>query len=274
MSGAIIVEGIKKHLPELAKMKQRIIIFRATGIGMNAPPQMAAETSSDSSDGQGPAPTMNPKPEFQQHAAMRIPGWPPAVSLNNAAHRPVITIAPGERQFFRVINASGHRTLRLNVEGEKVQVVAIDGYALDTYPGTPFITESDVCHHSAGRSRRIVVTGPPRAAGRSFRTLCYFTGPDGDADPYIFGSSDLVAPKRRRDKAAISQPSRLPSASRCLQGYYNTKLPPPAGRNDWWSSAKMPKPRFFINGKSFKMSDPSRCTSSTKAPRKRGTSKT
>ncbi len=39
MSGAIVVEGIEKHLPALQKMKQRLIIVRATGIGINAPPR-------------------------------------------------------------------------------------------------------------------------------------------------------------------------------------------------------------------------------------------
>ena len=47
----------------------------------------------------------------------------------------MITIAPGEKQFFRVVNATGHKTLKLNVEGENVQLVAVDGFALDTYPG-------------------------------------------------------------------------------------------------------------------------------------------
>ena len=33
MSGALVVEGLTRHLPGLAKMRQRIIIVRATGNG-------------------------------------------------------------------------------------------------------------------------------------------------------------------------------------------------------------------------------------------------
>ena len=31
----------------------------------------------------------------------------------NGAYQPIITIAPGEKQFFRVVNATGHKTLKL-----------------------------------------------------------------------------------------------------------------------------------------------------------------
>ena len=39
MSGAIVVEGLERHLPGLSKMKQRLIVVRATGIGDDAQPQ-------------------------------------------------------------------------------------------------------------------------------------------------------------------------------------------------------------------------------------------
>ena len=108
MSGAIIVEGLERHLPGLSKMKQRLIVVRATGIGDDVQPQHSNT---------GPCTT-------KDHLT---------VSLNDAV-RPDITIAPGEKQFFRLLNATGHKTLRLNIEGEKLELVAIDGFALDTYP--------------------------------------------------------------------------------------------------------------------------------------------
>ena len=144
----------------------------------------------------------------------------------NGAYRPDITIAPGEKQFFRVVNATGHKTMRLNVEGEKVEVVAIDGFALDTYPGTPpTLTESSVIMPPACRAE-FVVTGPTSGHAK-FQTLCYNTGPDGDRR-----SIPLAGPYRARRStirpAAISQTVPLPSANRCLHNAYTTALPPPS----------------------------------------------
>jgi len=246
MSGAIVIEGLEKHIPELAKMKQRLIVYRATGVGQNLRVRSGMDDMSSASTDD--MPDMNPTPHFSNTQPCGFRDglqW----SLNGAAH-PVITIAPGERQFFRVINASGHRTLRLNIQGEKVQVVAIDGYALDTYPGTPFITESDVIIPPAARAE-FVVTGPKSGRAR-LRTLCYFTGPDGDADPYIW-LGDLVAPKHSAGGDFSTKP--LTVGAPLPANYYNTKLPPPSVKRLVVFSENA-KPHFFINGKSFKMSDP------------------
>src|SRR5579863_953134 len=105
MSGAIIIEGLTKHIPELAKMKQRLIVYRATGVGQNLRVRSGMDDmSSGSSDDM---PDMNPTPNFTNTQPCGFRDglqW----SLNGAAH-PVISIAPGEKQFFRVVNASGHR---------------------------------------------------------------------------------------------------------------------------------------------------------------------
>ncbi len=239
MSGAIVIEGLTRHLPELAKMKQRLIIVRATGIGVNV---RRMEDDGDS-DSMGPDDGM--KPQFTNTAPCTFKDGL-TVTLNRAYH-PVITIAPGERQFFRVVNATGHKTLRLNVEGEKVQLVAIDGYALDSYPGTPpTLTESSVIIPPASRAE-FVVTGP--ASGRAkFRTLCYNTGPDGDPDPYIW-LADLVAPKKGHESGDFS--ARPIAAGEPLpQNAYTTDLPPPAAKRLVVFSENS-KPRFFINGRSF-----------------------
>jgi suppressor of ftsI len=249
MSGAIVIDGLEKHIPELARMKQRIIVVRSTGIGQNIRPRndMADMDDTDDSDSM---PADDVKPNFTNtHPCSFRDGL--LTSLNGAT-RSVITIAPGERQFFRVVNATGHKTLRLNVSGEKVQVVAIDGFALDSYPGTPpTLTESSVIIPPAARAE-FVVTGP--ASGRArFRTLCYYTGPNGDADPYIwFG--DLMAPKHRQDGGDFST-APLKVGAPLPSNFYNTALPPPVAKRVVVFSENA-KPRFFINGKSFKLGAP------------------
>ena len=222
MSGAIVIEGLTHHLPELAKMRQRLIIVRATGIGVNAP---------------RPGFTNTQPCTFKDGLTVTL----------NGAYQPDITIAPGEKQFFRVVNATGHKTLRLNIEGVKVQVVAIDGFALDTYPGTPpTLTESDVIMPPASRAE-FVVTGPASGHAR-FRTLCYNTGPDGDADPYIV-LGHVVAPKHGRNGGDFST-SPIAAGAPLPQNAYDTALPPPSVKR-LVILTENAKPHFFINGQSY-----------------------
>ncbi len=249
MSGAIIIDGLTRHLPGLAKMKQRLIIVRATGIGGE---DTAATEMSD--DGMPEMSGMsNPGGAVPLHTNTAPCTTKDGlhVTLNGATH-PVITIAPGEKQFFRVVNATGHKTLRLNVEGEKVEVVAIDGFALDTYPGTPpTLTESSVVMPPASRAE-FVVTGP--ASGRTkFQTLCYNTGPNGDPDPYIW-LGDLAAPKGRPGSGDFSN-RPLTVGEPLPQNVYTTALPPPVAKRLVVFSENS-KPRFFINGKAFTMKSP------------------
>ncbi len=251
MSGAIVVEGLTRHLPELAKMKQRIIIVRATGIGGDDPAMTMDDDGMPGTQGTSEAPgAAEVRPQFSNTQPCTFKDGL-KVSLNGARH-PVITIAPGEKQFFRVINATGHKTLRLNVPGEKLDVVAIDGFALDTYPGTPpALSESSVIIPPAGRAE-FVVTGP--ANGRAkFQTLCYNTGPNGDPDPYIW-LADLVAPKNHRASADFAN-RPLTVGEPLPANEYTTALPPPAVKRLVVLSEDN-KPHFFINGKSFNIKAP------------------
>ena len=249
MSGAIVIEGLARHLPGLAKMKQRLIIVRAIGTG--------GEDTSTGMDDDG-MPEMNGVADTGGGVRPQHTNTAPCstkdglrVTLNGVSH-PVITIAPGEKQFFRVVNATGHKTLRLNVQGEKVEVVAIDGFALDSYPGTPpTLTESSVVIPPASRAE-FVVTGP--ASGRAkFQTLCYNTGPNGDPDPYIW-LGDLVAPKSRQDGGDFSSQA-LTVGEPLPQNVYTTALPPPSAKRLVVLSENG-KPRFFINGQAFTMKAP------------------
>ncbi|HZV76352.1 MAG TPA: multicopper oxidase domain-containing protein [Candidatus Babeliales bacterium] len=255
MSGAIVVEGLARHLPELAKMKQRLIIVRATGIGaddpdavkmddMSAMDNASSDNASSDSDSESAQPLLtNPAPCTTKDGLK--------VSLNGVSH-PDITISPGERQFFRVLNATGHKTLALNIEGEKVEVVAIDGFALDTYPGTPpTLTEATVVIPPAGRAE-FVVTGP--ASGRAkLRTLCYNTGPNGDPDPNLW-LGDLVSPKDRQDGGDFTT-GPLRAGEPLPLNAYTAALPPPAAKRLVVLSENS-KPRFFINGQSFSIKAP------------------
>jgi suppressor of ftsI len=249
MSGAIVIEGLTRHLPELANMKQRLIVVRATGIGVNVRREddddMADMSAASATPGMGRiAPQFSNTQPCTFHDGL-------TVTLNGAYH-PDITIAPGEKQFFRVVNATGHKTLRLNVQGEKVEVVAIDGYALDTYPGTPpTLTEPAVIIPPAGRAE-FVVTGP--ASGHAkFQTLCYNSGPNGDGDPYLY-LANIVAPKKRNDGGDFSN-RPITVGEPLPQNAYTTNLPAPAAKRLVILSENN-EPHFFINGKSYSVKAP------------------
>jgi FtsP/CotA-like multicopper oxidase with cupredoxin domain len=243
MSGAIVVNGLERHLPALAKMRERIIVVRDNGF-------------SDADDVQRDAGGMDGMSGMARVRPRVINSEPcgPEFGVTttlNGVFQPVITIAPGEKQFFRVINATGHKTLKLAVDGTKLEVVAIDGFALDTLPGTPpTLPESSAIVPPAGRVE-FVVTGPHSPVAK-FRTLCFDTGPAGDRDPKLELAS-LMPPKR-----GVSPQSRVPEALRVgaplPQNAYTAHLPPVSAHRVVIFSEGPSK--FLINGKVFSMSDP------------------
>jgi suppressor of ftsI len=243
MSGAILVEGLEKHFPALAKMRQRIVIVRATGVGINAVPQ-------DDDMGGMPMPSSTTRPlnsnthpcSFNDHLTVTL----------NGAYQPLITIAPGEKQFIRLINATGHKPLNLNVQGGTMQVVAIDGYALDTYPGTgPTETVTNLLVPVAARAE-FIITGAKSGHTR-FRALCYNTGPDGDPDVAVFLAHMQSAAHGSHGGYFSNEPLRV--GAPLPQNVYTEKLPAPSATRLVVFSEDQ-KPHFFLNGKSFHMNSP------------------
>ncbi len=251
MSGAIVVEGLEKHLPSLAKMKERIIIVRATGVGENANPRgddedVDANTSS--------MPGMNMSGESQVAKPQVVNSEPCGSDLGltttlNGAYQPVITIGRGEKQFFRVVNATGHKTLKLWYGGD-MEIVAIDGYALDTWPGTPPTENVKSIVIPVAARAEFVVTGPSNGYA-SFRTLCYDSGVAGDRDPDL-KLATMAAPHQKQTYARIEEPLRV--GAPLPRNGYTTPLPPPAAHRTitFSEGAK----RFLIDGMSFSMSAP------------------
>ncbi len=237
ISGAIVVDGLQHHLPGLAKMKEHVIIVRDTGIGQNAITRG------------GPMSEM----EHMHPQTLNNDPCGPEIGLTttlNGAYEPVITIAPGEKQFFRVINATGHKTLKLAVDGEKIELVAIDGFALDTYHGTPpTLIEPYAIVPPASRAE-FVVTGPSSGHG-IFRSECYDSGPVGDRDPDIV----LATLEKPRGHTRIESGIGVLTAGAPLpQNVYTTPLPPPAAHRTVIFSET--NTHFLINGKIFSMSAP------------------
>jgi len=232
MSGAIVIEGMERYVFEVARLRERVIIVRGRSIE-NDP--NAAELRHQ-----------------VEIPAKRCGGAGSATEIFtvNGAVRPRIEIAPKERQFWRIVNASPDRYLDLQLDGQTFEIVALDGMPLAFHePSRSTRTTDHLLLAPAGRVEAIV-TGPPSGLHRSLRTLCVDTGPDGDPNPGMV-LADLV------------QPGSDPSALNALPKQTHTiDVRPPLYKRlnverfkktapDFTVTFTEDKNGFYINGRKF-----------------------
>src|SRR5207244_12872799 len=117
MSGAIVVEGIDRYVPEVLKMRERILVLRDLVL-----PNDAAERQS-----------VMDSVAMQTTQCGTAPEKPERAFTVNGTLRPKIDISPGERQFWRIVNASPDLYADLEVDSASLDVVALDGMPL-AYP--------------------------------------------------------------------------------------------------------------------------------------------
>ena len=160
-SGAIVVDGIEAIQPAVAGLPQRLLVIRD---------QVVAGTPT----GDVPAwdLTLN-------YIPIAYPALTPAV----------IDIAPNEKQFWRVVNASADTILDLEVvydgKAQPIQLVALDGVPVGSQDGTEQGKLISVTHlrlPPASRMEFIVVGPSTKVKSAQFITQAINTGPDGDND--------------------------------------------------------------------------------------------
>ena len=174
MSGAIVIEGMERYVSELGRLRERVIVVRGRSIEHDP---NAAELRRNV---EIPAKGCGGEAERVEE-----------VFTVNGVIRPRIEIAPKERQFWRIVNASPDRYLDLQLDGQTFEIVALDGMPLAYHePKAPTRTTDHLLLAPAGRLEAIV-TGPPSGSHRALRTLCVDTGPDGDPNPGMV-LADLV----------------------------------------------------------------------------------
>lgn len=165
MSGAIVIEGMDRYVPELRNMPERVLIVRGKFIADDA------HASTELKQVQVSPPCGNES----EH--------PEEIFTVNGQLRPRIPMAPGERQFWRLVNASADRYLDVQLGEQPFEIVALDGMPLAYHdPAHPTKVVNHVLVPPAGRVEAIV-TGPPDGAHATLRTLCVPTGSDGDPNP-------------------------------------------------------------------------------------------
>jgi FtsP/CotA-like multicopper oxidase with cupredoxin domain len=176
MSGAIVVEGIERYVPEVLKMRERILVLRDLVL-----PKDAAERKS-----------VMESVAMQTTQCGAAPEKPERAFTVNGSLRPQIDIAPGERQFWRIVNASPDRYADLQLDSAALDVVALDGMPLAFHdPSVRKRLMNHVLVPPAGRVEAIV-TGPPADSHAALRSLCFDTGPDGDSNPAMV-LADIVS---------------------------------------------------------------------------------
>lgn len=174
-AGALIVNGMEKFHPEVAGLTERVFVIR------------------------------------QQYLVPWIPG-PYQLSLNLQvaafpnSPSPIIQMKPGEKQFWRVANATIQDFLELqfvvNSTPQNVELIALDGYPL-TKPRA----ENTILIPPAGRAE-FIVEAPASGSQAQFLTQSYSTGPTGNPDlEQILGQIQLTD-----SPAKDNPPSKMPPA--------------------------------------------------------------
>jgi FtsP/CotA-like multicopper oxidase with cupredoxin domain len=212
MSGALVIEGMERYVPEVRSLREQVLVVRGTSVE-HAPDAAAllrragAEPPACSS-GTGPV---------------------ERVFTVNGEIRPAIGIDPGERQFWRIVNASADQYLDLQVDRQKLEIVALDGMPLAFHdPQHPKKFVEHALLPPAGRLEAIV-TGPEAGSRVSLRTLCVDTGAKGDPNPA------MVLADLRAGAPATSNGQRS-----------KRKLPPPEYRSIDVSAFESSEPDFTV----------------------------
>src|ERR1700730_13735662 len=165
MSGALVIEGIESYFPALTGMPERVLIVR--GRSIKEDPEAA---------------DLKQRVDLSSEVCGSEQETPDEVMTVHGSVRPEIEIAPGERQFWRIANASADRYVDLELEGQSFEIVAMDGEPIARHdPAHRTRVSGRVLLPPAGRLEAIV-SGPAAGTGRLV-THCVDTGPDGAPNP-------------------------------------------------------------------------------------------
>jgi FtsP/CotA-like multicopper oxidase with cupredoxin domain len=216
-SGALVVEGIQQANPALAGLPERVLVIRDQDLlNPYAPPsnsEPVVPKNQLDSDGD----TTNNGTGFGKPAKdlsinfvpVPYPDYPPAR----------ITMKPGERQLWRVLNASAITYLNLAVlfgrTPQMLGVVAIDGVPIRFNGGqAPPVARVNHIGVPPGARVEFIVDGPPLGVPALLVTRTVDTGPAGENDPNrALASIVAVADAPELQARLPANPEPLPPAA-------------------------------------------------------------
>jgi suppressor of ftsI len=228
MSGAIVIEGMERYVPEVGKLREQVLVVRGESIEHSAN-----------------AAAVLRRVDAEPPSCGSEPGAIEEVFTVNGELRPTIGIDPGERQFWRIVNASADRYLDIQLDKQKLEIVALDGMPLAYHDRShPWNIVEHALVPPAGRLEAIV-TGPDAGANAKLRTLCVDTGSDGDPNPAMvladLHAGSTAAPALKENDRKLAPPEY---ESVDLHAYENSKP-------DFTVTFTEDKNGFYVNGKKY-----------------------
>jgi FtsP/CotA-like multicopper oxidase with cupredoxin domain len=185
-SGALVVEGLERAIPEVAGVYERVFVIRDLDLlNPDAPPSTAEPVV--------PKPTLDADGDIANNntgygkpardlsinfVPVPYPDYPPAR----------IALKPRERQLWRVLNAAAityvHLALLYDKVPQELGVVAIDGVPVNVgAPAGPRVKAVDHVVIPPGSRVEFIVEGPPAGVQGLLITRTVNTGLDGENDP-------------------------------------------------------------------------------------------
>ncbi|MGA7624950.1 MAG: multicopper oxidase family protein [Candidatus Acidiferrales bacterium] len=227
MSGALVIEGIESYYPELVGLPEQILIVR--GLSIEDDPQSA---------------DLKQRVEVSPDICAEVPKAAKEVYTVNGSLRPQIEIAPGERQFWRFVNATADRYLDLQLDGATFEIVATDGMPIVRHDRNhPKRVADHVLLSPAGRLEAIV-TGPTGPAHPHLTSRCVDTGSAGSSNPAMI-LADIV-PRPAGPSTPRASKSSLKPDLKTVDVSAEEKMPP-----QFIATFTEDKNGFYINGQKF-----------------------
>lgn len=194
MSGAIVIEGMESYFPEVAALPERVLVVR--GRSIVGDPHSAE---------------LKQRVALSSHDSGSETEATEEIFTVNGAVRPQIAIAPGERQFWRLVNATADRYLDVQLEGQPLKIVAMDGVPIaERDPEHRTRVADHVLLPPAGRLEAIV-TGPTVTTQAYLISRCVDTGPDGDPNPAMI-LADIASQPAEKTALRVSRSSVKPDS--------------------------------------------------------------
>jgi FtsP/CotA-like multicopper oxidase with cupredoxin domain len=218
-SGALIVEGIERANTSLAALPERVFIIRDEDLlnpnaapvqSGNVPPPIVLRDAEGDILNTGTGGGKPAKDLSINFVPVPYPEYPPGA----------IRMKPGEKQLWRVLNASAITYLDLqmliNNVPQPLGVVSLDGNPINEngLAGNRILWESHILLPPAGRVQ-FVVKGPRAGQQASFVTRTVDTGPAGENDPTRPLATIEAAPEASEPVATLAaspEPLARPSS--------------------------------------------------------------
>lgn len=191
-SGALIVEGVESAVPRVAGLPQRVFVIRDEN--------MPAPSDAEKSD-----PVRPTKQLSINYIPVPYPKYPPAV----------IKMKPGEREFWRVLNASADTYLDLSLEfagkHQALSLVALDGAPLHFgEPGSAtYAPETGEIFLPPAERAEFILTAPREGVPARLVTGYVYRGASDDDKPLGRRAGDASALRIGQDDVDAARPLAL-----------------------------------------------------------------